>query len=178
MKELINYITKSRKDRMIVFISGILCGCAGIVSFMQKTSWIIIIAMFLACIVLLFEAITVRLREKKLLQLLTSSEDLSQAAAEFASAKAYADDHIRLGDTIIFRKRIMNFLRYYDIAMLICQETSDDNASKLSLYAKHKDGKEELLCHLYGIGKEKAAQEIADAIKAHNLSIRKNGFRF
>lgn len=177
MNELKKYITKSLKDRIIIFISGILCGCAGILSLMQKTSWIIIIAMFLACIILLFEGTTAHIREKKLLELLAGSEDLSQAAAEFSSAKSYADGDIKLGDTMIFRKRIMSFLRYYDITMLICQESSDDHDSRLSLYAKLKNGREELICHLHGAEKEKAAQEIADAVRSHNLSIRKNGFR-
>lgn len=172
MEELIKYICKDRKDRIVCFIGGVVFGAASAVLFVKESTFLAV-AMLSIGLVLLAEALTAGIRDRKKIKKMDADGTIEKAALDFSTAQSYADGEIMFGDEFIFRSKMCVLIRYDDVVRAEYYQSSDveNNHHNDCIRVKLKNGKYEPLCTVYGLNRPEKINEIFSELRYYNPSI-------
>ena len=173
MEELKAYICKDGKDRVILLVGGLCMAGGSCLALFHSHKTFIGIILALAAVLLLYEAITCSARESAYIRSLEDSPEGSKILADFAGAKSFADDKLRLGKTYVFRSKYAILIKASDIKSAIFYERMDHDThkSEYGITITMQNGKMDKLCDLYGSDPYGQAHEIFSALMERNPSI-------
>lgn len=172
MNEMCKYICKDARDRIVCFIAGAVFITAAVVLYVKKSDFIGT-AMLTIGIVLLGEAFTAGIRDRKKIRKMESDGTLEKAALDFAQAEDFADGEIKLGGEFIFRRKMCTLIRYEDVVRAEYYRSSDvENTSHNDcIRVKLKNGRYEPLCTVYGINRGEKINDIFSELRYYNPDI-------
>ena len=172
MEELKKYVQKTSKDKLILGLFAVVFAAAACV-LLTRHNWILFIAMLLCAVALFIGAITSSADDKKFFSFIENSPERDKILADFASAKSYANDSIRLGENYIFSKKMTRLLGYESIQKLQYFEHHDLETQRTEpgIAMVLTNGKSRTLCDLSGGDPQMQAQEIFEIVLSKNPNV-------
>lgn len=172
MDELKKYTQKTTKDKLILGLSAVVFAIAACVLFV-KQSRLLSVVMLLGAAALFTGAVTAASGDRKFFERIESSPDRNAILADFAAARSFADDEIRMGEKYVFFRKLTELIGYDEISRLRYFEHHDPETQKAEpgIAMLLANGKSRTLCSLYGGDPQVQAQEIFRFVLSRNPNV-------
>lgn len=173
------YVTPTKKDKLIAVAVGIVFLIVGTVCLVQK-KYILMAAMYLGGLAVIIGALTAASQLNKLIEELRRSNQYDAVVKDFQNAAASPEESVVFGEQYIFREKLPELLRYEEIAEARYLERLDSGnghdhhmAHRVErlIVIKLTNGKSRTLCRLQRADYMQAASDILFRLQLKNPSI-------
>lgn len=170
MEEMKKYMGRTRKDRAVVALAGMVFGVLGAVQLIQQ-AMIVGTILLAVCVLLVTSAALAGKQDARYMQALADRGELEAAAADFQTAEELPEAKLKVGQHYVFRKGWMEVLKLSDLRDVYTKRESDDNGENsrggehLVLFVGLADGRSVRLCSLYDAQQDDLRRDVVAVLR-------------